>query len=142
MVVESDSLHSTAHAGQDRAFQQPRERYCRMALKKRGKIWHTHFVVNGQRFRQSLGTTDWREAQAKQKEMFAQASEGKLTQSSLTLARQPFNQAADDYQTVRILELAPASRAKEKQLLLPEWPPAVKSNRRWNSPAWNSRLQL
>jgi integrase len=34
------------------------------------------------------------------------------------LARQPFAQAADDYQTARKLELAPASRAKEKQLLV------------------------
>ena len=32
----------------------------RMALKKRGKTWHTHFFVDGQRFRQSLGTSDWR----------------------------------------------------------------------------------
>ena len=36
-----------------------------MALIKRGKTWHTHFFVDGQRFRQSLETTDWREAQAK-----------------------------------------------------------------------------
>ena len=39
----------------------------RLALHKRGKTWHCHFVVNGQRFRQSLGTRDWREAQAKEK---------------------------------------------------------------------------
>jgi hypothetical protein len=45
-----------------------------MALKKRGKTWHCHFVVNGQRFRQSLGTTDWREAQAKEKDLIAKAS--------------------------------------------------------------------
>jgi integrase len=89
-----------------------------MALKKRGKTWHTHFVVNGQRFRQSLATTDWREAQAKEKELIAQASEGKLHQTSTTLARQPFGLAADDYETSRKLELAPASQAKEKQLLV------------------------
>ncbi|MGO9646586.1 MAG: tyrosine-type recombinase/integrase [Terriglobales bacterium] len=89
-----------------------------MALKKRGKTWHCHFVVNGQRFRQSLETTDWREAQAKEKELIAQASEGKLTQNSTTLARQPFGLAADDYVTARKLELAPASQAKEKQLLV------------------------
>src|ERR1035437_10618055 len=89
-----------------------------MALKKRGKTWHCHFVVNGQRFRQSLETTDWREAQAKEKELIAAASEGKLHQTSTTLARQPFGQAADDYVTARKLELAPASRAKEKQLLV------------------------
>lgn len=46
-----------------------------MALKKRGRTWHTDFVVNGQRFRQSLGTRDWREAEAKEKELIAQASQ-------------------------------------------------------------------
>jgi integrase len=89
-----------------------------MALKKRGKTWHCHFVVNGQRFRQSLDTTDWREAQAKEKELIAAASEGKLHQTSATLTRQPFGLAADDYVTARKLELAPASQAKEKQLLV------------------------
>jgi len=44
--------------------------------------------------------------------------EGKLTQTSASLARQPFGQAADDYVTARKLELAPASQAKEKQLLV------------------------
>jgi integrase len=89
-----------------------------MALKKRGKTWHCHFVVNGQRFRQSLETTDWREAQAKEKELIAEAQDGKLHQTATSLARQPFGLAADDYVTARKLELAPASRAKEKQLLV------------------------
>jgi integrase len=44
-----------------------------MALTKRGKTWHCHFVMNGQRFRQSLGTRDWREAQAKEKDLIARA---------------------------------------------------------------------
>lgn len=89
-----------------------------MALKKRGKTWHCHFVVNGQRFRQSLETTDWREAQAKEKELIADAQAGKLHQTSTSLARQPFTDAADDYVTARKLELAAASQAKEKQLLV------------------------
>src|ERR1035437_1929615 len=89
-----------------------------MALLKRGKTWHCHFVVNGQRFRQSLETKDWREAQAKEKQLIAEASEGKLTHNSTTLARLPFAQAADEYVSARKLELAPASRAKEKQLLV------------------------
>jgi hypothetical protein len=72
-----------------------------VALVKRGKTWHCHFVVNGQRFRQSLGTKDWREAQCKEKELIGQATEGRLTQTSATLARQPFGQAADDYVTAR-----------------------------------------
>ena len=89
-----------------------------MSLKKRGKTWHTHFFVNGLRFRQSLETSDWREAQAKEKELIGRAIEGKLTQTSTALARQPFGQAAEDYMTARKLELAAASQAKEKQLLV------------------------
>jgi len=90
-----------------------------MSLLKRGKTWHCHFVVNGQRFRQSLGTKDWREAQSKQKELIGQAIEGKLTQTSTSLARQPIGQAADDYVTARKLELAPASQAKGETVARP-----------------------
>jgi integrase len=89
-----------------------------MSLTKRGKTWHTHFFVDGQRFRQSLETSDWREAQSKEKKLIAEASEGKLAHNSTTMARQPFGQAADDYVTARKLELATASQAKEKQLLV------------------------
>jgi integrase len=78
----------------------------------------TDFTVNGQRFRQSLGTTDWRQAQSNEKELIAQASEGKLTQTANSLARQAFTLAADEYVTARKLELASASQAKEKQLLV------------------------
>ncbi len=67
-----------------------------MSLVKRSKTWHCHFVVNGQRFRQSLDTKDWREAQSKEKQLIAEASEGKLTRNSTTLARLPFAQAADE----------------------------------------------
>jgi hypothetical protein len=89
-----------------------------MALVKRGKTWHTHFFVDGQRFRQSLETSDWREAQANEKKLIAEASEGKLNHNFTTMARQAFGQAADEYVGARQLELAAASRAKEKQLLV------------------------
>ena len=85
----------------------------RLALVKRGKTWHCHFVVNGQRFRQSLETKDWREAQAKQKQLISEASEGKLAHNSTALARLPLTLAADEYVSARKLELAPASRAKK-----------------------------
>jgi integrase len=87
-------------------------------LIKRNKIYHCHFFVNGQRVRQSLETRDWKEAEAKLSELIAQAQEGKLTQNSAALARLPFTQAADEYVSARKLELAPASQAKEKQLLV------------------------
>ena len=44
-----------------------------MSLYKRGKTWHTDFTVNGERFRQSLDTTDWREAQSSEKRLIADA---------------------------------------------------------------------
>jgi len=89
-----------------------------MSLVKRCKTWHTHFFVGGQRFRQSLETSDWREAQAQEKQLIAEASEGKLTHNSGSIARQVFGDAADDYLTSRKLELATSSQAKEKQLLV------------------------
>src|ERR1035438_8716538 len=51
----------------------------KMSLVKRGSTWHTHFFVDGQRFRQSLETSDWREAQSKEKDLIADAKAGKLS---------------------------------------------------------------
>jgi len=89
-----------------------------MAIRKRGDTYHTDFMVEGQRYRLSLETTDWREAQGKQKQLIVQASEGLLTHNTGSLARMLFGLAADDYITARKLELAISSRAKEKQLLV------------------------
>ena len=47
-----------------------------MSLYKRKNTWWTDFSVNGQRFRQSLDTTDWREAQSNENELIAQAQAG------------------------------------------------------------------
>jgi len=89
-----------------------------MALVKRGKTWHTHFFVGGQRYRQSLNTTDWREAQAREKELIGQASQNKLNASHLGFAKLPFSQASGQYLSGRKLELAEASQKKEHQLLV------------------------
>jgi integrase len=89
-----------------------------MALKKRGKTWHTHFFVDGQRFRQSLETSDWREAQAKQKTLIAAAKQGKLSASSEDFARLLFEDAAAKYLAGRLPELAESSHQKERQLLV------------------------
>jgi integrase len=88
-----------------------------MSLKKRGKTWHTHFFVDGQRFRQSLETTDWREAQAKEKTLIASAKQGKLSTTSEDFARLPFEEAAAKYLVSRLPELAESSQQKERQLL-------------------------
>jgi len=64
-----------------------------MSLTKRGKTWHTHFFVDGQRFRQSMETSDWRESQAKEKALIAAATQGKLSTSSEDFARLIFDDA-------------------------------------------------
>src|SRR5438445_9452453 len=88
-----------------------------MALYKRGGTWWTDFSVNGQRFRLSLDTSDWREAQRQQKEKISDAQQGRLTPSGQQFARLSFSEAADRYLESRSLDLAERSRAKEKELL-------------------------
>ncbi len=85
---------------------------------KRGKTWHTHFFVDGQRFRQSLDTSDWREAQAREKELITQASQGKLAPVSQQFGRLAFGEAAERFLEGRRLDLSDASQKKEKQLLV------------------------
>ena len=40
-----------------------------MAIYKRGKTYHVDVAVNGIRYRESLETANWQEAQRKQKEL-------------------------------------------------------------------------
>jgi integrase len=89
-----------------------------MSLTKRGKTWHTHFFVDGQRVRQSLGTSDWREAQAKEKELITQATQGNVAASHQGFAKLPFPQASTSYLNGRRLELSASSQKKEHQLLV------------------------
>ena len=49
-----------------------------MALWKRNKTWWADVAVNGTRHRQSLETSDHREAKAKEKELIAQIQAGKV----------------------------------------------------------------
>jgi hypothetical protein len=90
-----------------------------MAIFKRGKTWWTHFFVNGARYRCSLRTTDWREAQAHEKELIGQASVGKLAPSTQQFARLAFSEAADRYCADRLAHLAPRSIRTENERLKP-----------------------
>src|ERR1700674_2381492 len=89
-----------------------------MSLFKRRKTWWTDFSVNGVRYRMSLDTADWREAQSREKEKITQASTGKLAPSSQRFARLAFSEAADRYLESRKLEISAASLEKEKWVLL------------------------
>ena len=86
-----------------------------MSLVKRGRTWHTHFFIDGQRFRQSLETSDWREAQAKEKDLIADARAGKIAARKQELARLPFREAAKRYLEDRTPQLAPLSVRTEKE---------------------------
>jgi integrase len=74
--------------------------------------------VNGQRFRQSLKTTDWREAQSEEKKLIRQAEDGELAPAAKEFAKLAFHEAANRYLDGRQLELADASLKKERQLLV------------------------
>ena len=90
-----------------------------MSVFRRNKTWYADFTVNGQRYKQSLQTTDWREALAREKELIAQASAGKLAPSSQQFARLVFSEAADRYLGERTPHLAPSSLAHERERLKP-----------------------
>jgi integrase len=84
-----------------------------MALYKRGKTWHTDFTVNGERFRQSCETTDWREAQSKGKELIAQASAGKLAPASKQFSKLNITEAIERYLEDRAAHVQPRSKRSE-----------------------------
>src|SRR5437867_2603706 len=86
-----------------------------MSLTKRSKTWHTHFFVDGQRYRQSLETSDWREAQAKERELIAAAQAGKLSATKQEFARLPFREAAERFLQDRIPQLALLSIRTERE---------------------------
>lgn len=48
-----------------------------MSIYKREDVYHTDVTVNGTRYRQSLHTGNWQEAQRRQKALINSASEGK-----------------------------------------------------------------
>jgi integrase len=86
-----------------------------MAIFKRGKTWWTDFSENGQRIRQSLGTTDWREAQKQEKRLIAEARAGRVTRPGRALARMAFSMAVERYLTLRLSRLARRTIQTERE---------------------------
>ena len=89
-----------------------------MALYKRAKTWWTDFSVNGVRYRMSLDTTDWREAQSREKERIAEAQAGKLSVSGLSFARLAFTEAAERYIADRLARIQPKTACIERERAL------------------------
>lgn len=69
-----------------------------MALYRRNGVYHCDFTVNGQRVRQTLETSDWREAKQRERDKIRDAKEGKLA-SGMTaeFSRMLFGPALDRY---------------------------------------------
>ena len=80
-----------------------------MAPYKRGKTWHTDFFADGERFRRSLETSDWREAQRRERKLIGEARAGKLAAKNDDFGRLPFSAAAKRFLTDRKPHLAPRS---------------------------------
>jgi len=89
-----------------------------MRLYKRNSVWWVDFSVNGQRYRQSLDTTDRRKAKGLANKRIADAEQGKITPAGVTFSRLAFGEAAERYLLGRKLELASSSHTKERQLLV------------------------
>jgi len=90
-----------------------------MALTKRGKTWHTQFFVDGERFRQSLNTSDWREAQRTERDLIRDAKAGKLAAKKDDFSRLPFSAAAERFLADRKPHLAPRSIQTESERVKP-----------------------
>jgi integrase len=86
-----------------------------MSLVKRGTTWHCHFVVDGIRYRESLKTTDWREAQKRERDAIEKARAGKLAAKHKATALLTFKQAAEQFVTDPARDLKPLSVRTEKE---------------------------
>jgi integrase len=85
-----------------------------MALYKRNDTWWTDFSVNGQRFRLSLDTSDWREAQRQEKEKITDAQRGKIAPASQQFSRLSFSQAAERFLSQRVVEISANTLSTER----------------------------
>src|SRR5208282_3728478 len=78
-----------------------------MAIYKRGGVWWARFTINGQKFRQSLDTSDRREALNEEKVRIGRASEGKLAAPGTPFIRLKVSEAIERYIADRKPRLAP-----------------------------------
>jgi integrase len=87
---------------------------------KRGDSWHMDITVSGVRYRESLNTTDKREAKDKEKDRIAAIKSGKGTsRSGRDLARKPIAEAAQQYLEERKPHTSAQTQRLEKERLKP-----------------------
>jgi integrase len=83
--------------------------------RKRNGIWHADFSIDGERFRQSLETGDWRKASTKVAEMIELAKQGKLAPQTVQFSRLPFPEAVDRWLEERKPRIAPKTYVTERE---------------------------
>jgi integrase len=82
---------------------------------KRGKTFYAYFCLDGIRYRESLHTTDWREAERLEKDLIARAKQGKLAAKRVAMARLMFREAAEQFINDPGRDIKPLSRRTEKE---------------------------
>ncbi len=87
-----------------------------MKLFKRNKTWWLDTTINGQRYRLSLETTDWREANSRASKKTSEIEQGKAQPSTINFAKLKFGEACEEYLKGRCLELQNSTYIKEEQL--------------------------
>ena len=91
-----------------------------MAVWKRGRTWWADVTVNGTRYRESLKTTDHREARTLEKELVAKIQAGKVAApTGKAYARLPFDEAAARYLQQREKRVAERTIQFETERLVP-----------------------
>ncbi len=91
-----------------------------MRLYKRGEKWHLDVVINGQRYRESLDTTDGREAKTLANKRITEISSGKgASKSGREFARKPFNEAADTFVEDRRIHVSGRTHELDRERLRP-----------------------
>src|SRR6185295_18940528 len=78
--------------------------------------WYVDVTINGQRYVESLHTTNGNEAKRRANKRLVEIQAGKATPSSVNWAKLKFDDAADKYLQDREGEILPSTLAKDKQL--------------------------
>ncbi len=87
---------------------------------KRNNTWHMYACLNGVRYRESLHTTDRREASRLEKKRVGEIQQGKgASRSNRSFARKPFSEAADEYLEDRKASTAERTQQLERERLKP-----------------------
>src|SRR5262245_50960646 len=89
-------------------------------LYKRQDTWHMDVTINGLRYRESLKTSDKREAATLENRRIAEIQQGQgASKSGRQFARMPFNEAAQEYIDTRKPHVSPRTHQLDTERMKP-----------------------